>query len=47
MQDGEIARLEQAIPLPHVDLVSLPVAGLDADHIRTLAASLARVAGTP
>jgi anion-transporting ArsA/GET3 family ATPase len=46
MQDGEIARLEQAIPLPHVDLVSLPVAGLDADHIRTLAASLARVAGT-
>jgi anion-transporting ArsA/GET3 family ATPase len=47
MQDDEIARLEQAITMPHVDLVSLPVAGLDADHIRTLAASLARAAGTP
>ena len=47
MQDDEIARLEQAIPLPHVDLVSLAVAGLDADHIRTLAASLTRAAGTP
>ncbi len=46
MQDDEIARLEQAIPLPHVDLVSLAVAGLDADHIRTLAASLTRAAGT-
>ncbi|HEX4982643.1 MAG TPA: ArsA-related P-loop ATPase [Ilumatobacteraceae bacterium] len=47
MQDDEIARLEQAITLPRVDLVSLPVAGLDADHIRTLAASLTRAAGTP
>ena len=47
MQDDEIARLEQAITMPHVDLVSLPVAGLDADDIRTLAASLARAAGTP
>ena len=37
----------QAITMPHVDLVSLPVAGLDADHIRTLAASLARAAGKP
>ena len=46
MQDDEIARLERAFPVPHVDLVSLPVAGLDADHIRSLAASLAR-AGAP
>ena len=47
MQDHEIARLEQAITVPYVELVSLPVAGLDADHIRTLATSLTRAAGTP
>jgi arsenite-transporting ATPase len=47
MQDEEISRLEQAITMPHVDLVSLPVAGLDADHIRTLASSLSHPAGTP
>jgi hypothetical protein len=42
MQDGEIARLAAAIGQPHIELVSLPVAGLDADDIATLAASLTR-----
>jgi arsenite/tail-anchored protein-transporting ATPase len=46
-QDDEITRLEEAITAPVVELVSLPVAGLSADHIRTLAASLAAVADTP
>ena len=41
MQDGEIARLRQSITTPVVELVSLPVAGLDADDVRVLAASLA------
>jgi arsenite-transporting ATPase len=47
MQDEEIARLEQTIGMTHVDLVTLPVAGLTAEHIRTLAASLARGAEVP
>jgi len=46
MQDDEIARLEQAITTPVVELVALPVAGLAADDIGVLAVSLATVGGT-
>ena len=40
MQDAEIARLERSVTAPVIALVSLPVAGLTAEHIETLAASL-------
>jgi anion-transporting ArsA/GET3 family ATPase len=46
MQDDEVARLAQSISTPVVELVSLPVAGLDADDIRVLAASLTDTVGT-
>ena len=46
MQDDEIARLVQSITTPVIELVSLPVAGLTADDIRMLAASLANAEGT-
>jgi anion-transporting ArsA/GET3 family ATPase len=41
MQHEEISRLEQSITTPVVELVALPVAGLEADDIRVLAGSLA------
>jgi hypothetical protein len=47
MQDDEIARLERSVTTPVVELVSLPVAGLAADDIRLLAASLANLDGAP
>ena len=41
MQDAEIARLRQLSTAPVIELVELPVAGLAADDIETLVASLA------
>jgi anion-transporting ArsA/GET3 family ATPase len=45
MQDEEIARLAQSVTMQLVELVALPVAGLEADDISALAASLAHAAG--
>jgi anion-transporting ArsA/GET3 family ATPase len=45
MQDEEIARLAQSVTTPLVELVALPVAGLEADDISALAAALSRAAG--
>ena len=43
VQDNELARLTETLPLPQVHVRALPVAGLTADDIRTLASELGGV----
>ncbi len=40
LQSGEIGRLRDEVPLPHVHLASRPVAGLGADDVDALATTL-------
>lgn len=47
MEHEEIARLDSSLPLPRVVLPALPVAGMDADSIRALAATLVAIPSEP